>query len=72
MIRPQAIFCHCMPVCLLPRAQVRDSGVADMQTLERKVNEMVDSMNQQTRVIEQLNIDLRNQKQVQTGSIIQD
>ena len=44
--------------------QVRDSGESDMHLLEMKVNDMVKHMNEQALMIEQLNRDLKREKQV--------
>lgn len=44
--------------------QVRDNGTADLQMLDQKIQELVYTMNQQTEIIEQLNGDLHQQKEV--------
>lgn len=44
--------------------KVRDSGMADVLLLEQKVQDLVSSMNQQTEIIERLNSDLQQQKEV--------
>ena len=44
--------------------KVRDSGSSDMHLLELKVQELLTSMNQQAEMIEELNQDLRKQKEV--------
>ncbi len=43
---------------------VRDSGMADIHTLEHKIQGLATSMNQQTSIIERLQGDVRQQKQV--------
>ena len=43
---------------------VRDSGMADIQTLEQKIESLVTSMNEQTDIIENLQGELMQQKQV--------
>ena len=49
---------HSMPT------KVRDSGMADVLLLEQKVQDLVSSMNQQAEIIERLNSDLQQQKEV--------
>ena len=44
--------------------KVRDSGMADIHLLDQKIQDLVSSMNQQTEVIEQINGDLQQQKEV--------
>ena len=44
--------------------KVRDNGSADLHLLDQKIQELVYSMNQQTEMIEQLNGDLQQQKEV--------
>jgi len=44
--------------------KVRDNGTADLQMLDQKIQELVYTMNQQTEMIEQLNGDLHQQKEL--------
>lgn len=44
--------------------KVRDSGMADIHLLDQKIQDLVSSMNQQTEIIEQINSDLQQQKEV--------
>jgi len=50
--------------------KVRDSGMADVLLLEQKVQDLVSSMNQQTEIIERLNSDLQQQKEVSSWMIL--
>ena len=46
--------------------QVRDSGSEELHELDGKIQQLVDTMNQQTQVIEQLNAEIQQQRQVHT------
>ena len=43
---------------------VRDTGVGEMQELERKIADMVGSLSQQAETVEKLRAELRQQKEV--------
>ena len=63
-ITSQYTMSTCMYIYISLSHKVRDNGSADLHLLDQKIQELVYSMNQHTEMIEQLNGDLQQQKEV--------